>query len=129
MKVSIILFAFTALFVLSCNKTVVDYNKDFEGQWRSEKQIASGSTDSVQSEIVIDGDDGIYRYTCSSVCAANLCECAVMHSGKAVVNSNKTYMKIGTSGSYPLSIDEEPSIETATGKWTMVIHGLRYYKQ
>ncbi len=119
----------TVALLFACNKSVVDYNKDFEGRWRSAKKYDSTAADSVQSEILIQGDDGLYHYTCSSVCSPDLCDCAVTHSGKAVVNTNKTMMKIGTSGSYPLSIDEEPNIEASSGKWTMVIHGLRYYKQ
>ena len=80
----------------------------------------------VMSEIVIQGEEGTYKNTCRP-CGTDLCDCLNAHVGKAVMNSSRTQMRIGSSN-YALRIDEEPNID-GNGVWTMKIQGLRYYRQ
>ena len=115
------------LLVFSCNKPVYKYNSDFEGTWRSLVVYDTIINADVQSELVIDGADGSYKNTCRP-CGVDLCNCVSTYYGKAVMNSTKTQMKIGSSNLYPLTIEEEPNIDS-NGVWTMKIQGLRYYRQ
>lgn len=123
-------FIFSSIFIVflftACNKPVYKYNPDFEGKWRTIPVYDSLLNTTTGSEILIDGEDGSFQNSCNP-CGADLCNCISHQIGKAVMNSSKTQMKIGSS-SYPLSIDEEPNID-ASGNWTMKIQGLRYYKQ
>ena len=113
--------------IVACNKPVYKYNADFEGTWRSLVVYDTILNANVVSEILIDGADGWYKNTCSP-CGADLCNCISTQVGKAVMNTSKTQMKIGSSNSLVLTIQEEPNID-ANGIWTMKIQGLRYYKQ
>ncbi|MFT5777630.1 MAG: hypothetical protein ACI837_000578 [Crocinitomicaceae bacterium] len=124
----ILICSFSLLFIVSaCDKPVIKYNSDFEGQWRTILVYDSLLQVNVMNEIVIEGKDGSFKNTCAP-CGADLCNCLNSSVGKATMNSSKTHMKIGSSNSYPLEIQEEPNIDS-TGTWTMLIHGLRYYKQ
>lgn len=114
------------LLLSSCNKPVYKYNQEFEGTWRTELVYDEVLNTNVMSEIVIDGEDGSFKNTCRP-CSVGLCDCLNTHVGKAVMNSSRTEMKIGSSN-YALRIDEEPNIDS-TGVWTMKIQGLRYYRQ
>lgn len=119
--ISLLLFLFIA-----CNKPVYKYNQDFEGTWKTELVYDEVLEANVMSEIVIDGEDGSFKNTCRP-CSAGLCDCLNTHVGKAVMNSSRTQMRIGSSN-YALRIDEEPNIDSS-GIWTMKIQGLRYYRQ
>ena len=112
--------------VQSCNKPVYKYNKEFEGTWQTEFVYDELLETYVMSEIVIDGEDGTFKNTCSP-CSEGLCNCLNTHVGKAVMNSSRTQMRIGSSN-YALTIDEEPNIDSF-GVWTMKVQGLRYYRQ
>lgn len=115
------------LLLFACNKPVVKYNQDFEGRWRSLKpDTISGKV--VQNEIVIEGEDGVYRLNCKSVCSENLCDCTFEQTGKAVVNTGKTHLKIGSANSSPMTIDEEPTTDSL-GNQVMTIGGKTYKKQ
>jgi hypothetical protein len=131
MKRFLLLPTFAALWialVLSCNKKLVSYNPDFIGEWRTEVINDTVIGEMVQSEIVIEKKDGLFNNTCKDVCEEHLCDCVSTHSGKPVISTDKKSMKIGTTGSYPLSIDKEP-YQDASGQWIMKIQGLTYYKQ
>jgi hypothetical protein len=114
------------LLLSACNKPVYKYNKNFEGKWQTALTFDDVINLSVISEIVNDGADGTFKNACQP-CSAGLCDCLNSQVGKAVMNSTRTEMKIGSSG-YPLRIDEEPAIDS-NGVWTMKIQGLRYYRQ
>jgi len=122
----LLLFLVPAIVLVACNKPVYKYNPDFEGTWRSLVVYDTILNANKVSEIYIEGTDGWYKNTCSP-CGADLCNCISNQVGKAVMNTSKTQMKIGSSNSLVLTIQEEPNID-ANGIWTMKIQGLRYYK-
>lgn len=122
----LLLFTTVATILVACNKPVYKYNPDFEGKWRSPVVYDTILNANVVSEIYIEGTDGWYKNTCSP-CGIDLCNCISNQVGKAVMNTSKTQMKIGSSNSLVLTIQEEPNID-ANGVWTMKIQGLRYYK-
>lgn len=122
-----ILSMLLTVLLIACNKPVYKYNKDFEGVWRTDNIYDSLLNKSVRSEIVIDGADGKFSNTCDFI-DNEFCNCISSSVGKAVMNSSKTQMKIGSTSSFPLTIDEEPSVN-ANGIWTMKIQGLTYYRQ
>jgi hypothetical protein len=118
---------FAVVFIIvSCNKPVYKYNSDFEGTWRTPVVYDTILNKNVVSEILIDGADGTYSNTCDP-CGVDLCDCISYQVGRAVMNTSKTQMKIG-SNSYALTIQDEPSIN-AIGQWTMIIRNQTYYKQ
>ena len=78
------------------------------------------------SEIVIDGADGTHSNTCDP-CGADLCNCISSQVGKAVMNTSRTQMKIG-SNSYALTIQQEPTLN-ALGQKTIIVRNQTYYKQ
>lgn len=123
---SFILLCFLSLLFVSCNKPVYKYNSEFEGTWRTLLVYDDILDTEVMSEIVIQGEDGTYKNTCRP-CGTELCDCLNTHVGKAVMNSSRTQMRIGSSN-YALRIDEEPNVD-GNGLWTMKIQGLRYYRQ
>lgn len=112
----------------ACNKKASSYNPDFVGEWRTEAVYDTLLDETLQSEIVIEKKDGLYNGSCRDACAEHLCDCLVQHSGKAVISTDKTQLKFGSSGSYPLTIDKEP-YQDAGGQWIMIIDGLTYYRQ
>lgn len=117
-------------FVLfACNKPVYKYNKDFEGNWYTDRIYDTYLNDTVRSQIYIDGKKGKFNNTCLEVCAPDLCECISKEEGNAEMNSSKTQMKIGSAnGSKPLIINKEPYQET-DGSWKMEVNNLIYTKQ
>lgn len=115
-------------FTSSCNKKAASYNPDFIGKWRTLAVEDTVLNETVRSEIVIEKKDGLYNGTCRDECSDNLCDCLVQHSGRPVISTDKTQIKFGTSGSYPLSIDKEP-YQDANGQWIMIIGGETYYRQ
>lgn len=126
---AIVLAILLPLFLLvSCNKKLSEYNEDFLGTWRTIPTPQTTPGDSVRYEIVIEENDAIYRYSCESVCPPKLCDCLGEQAGKAVVNSDRTLIRIGSSGAQPLSIEAEPYLD-ANGKWVMRVGSLTYYKQ
>ncbi|GEM_PF-655507 len=112
----------------SCNKKLASYNPDFIGTWRTAVIVDSTINSTVRSELVIEKRDGLFNNTCKDECGDRLCNCISQQSGRAVVNTDETMIKIGSSTSYPLTIDKEP-YQDETGQWIMKIHGLTYYKQ
>jgi len=113
----------------SCNKKLSSYNPDFVGTWRTATITDTVINEIVRSEIVIQKNDGIYNNTCKDTCGERLCDCVSQQSGKAVINSTKDMIRIGSSSaSYPLSIDKEP-YQGNNGQWMMIIDGLTYYKE
>lgn len=116
-----------ALFILgSCNKPAYKYNKEFEGVWRTIPVYDATLNSEILSEIVIQGEDGSFRNACNP-CGDDLCNCVNYQAGKAVLNSSKTHLRIGSS-SIALTIDEEPNLDS-NGVWTMKVQSLRYYRQ
>ena len=126
------LFACMAAFLLfpqsGCNKKLSKYNPDFIGTWRTAPIQDSTINLTVRSEIVIEKRDGLFNNTCTDECGDRLCECISTQGGRAVVNTDRTRLKIGSSSSTSLSIDKEP-YQDSTGQWVMKIQGLTYYKQ
>jgi len=118
------------VFLLSsgCNKRVSSYNMDFVGKWRTDVINDTLINESLRCELIIEDKDGIFNNSCKSVCEEQLCDCISTQSGRALVSFDKKSMKIGSSNSLTLSIDQEP-YQDANGKWTMKIAGLVYYKQ
>jgi hypothetical protein len=114
------------LTVASCNKPAYKYNKEFEGTWRTIPVYDQLLNTEVMSEIVIDGEDGTFKNACNP-CGQDLCNCLNYQVGKAVMNSSKTQMKIGSSG-FALAVQEEPN-EESNGVWTMKVQNLVYYRQ
>jgi len=127
-KYSIVLLVCVVFTGTSCNKKLATYNPDFLGTWRTAVIVDSTINSTVRSEIVIEKRDGLFNNTCKDECGERLCNCISQQSGRAVINTDKTLMKIGSSSSYALSIDKEP-YQDSTGQWIMKIHGLTYYKQ
>lgn len=124
-----ILLSIVLTVMYSCNKPVYKYNKDFEGNWLTNIVYDSLLNANVQSQIKIDGPDGFYNGICEVCSDGGYCNCLTVHTGKAVMNSDRTEMKIGSGGNtYPLRIEEEPNIDS-DGNWTMKVQGLRFYKQ
>ncbi len=121
-------FSLTALLLIlwACNKPVYKYNPDFEGKWRTPVVYDTILNKNVLSEIVIDGADGTYSNTCDP-CGADLCNCISSQVGKAVMNTSRTQMKIG-SNSYALTIQQEPTLN-ALGQTTIIVRNQTYYKQ
>ncbi|MES2798436.1 MAG: hypothetical protein V4638_00340 [Bacteroidota bacterium] len=113
------------LLTIACNKFLFEYNSDFEGTWKTIPVYDSVLNSNVQSEIVIDGKEGSFKNACQP-CGPDLCNCIDVQFGKAVVNLSNDQIRIG-SGSYPLTIDEEPYYQDTV--WVMKVHGLTYYKQ
>lgn len=121
------LFLLIAVFIAaSCDKPVYKYNQNFEGTWRTSVIYDTILNKNVQSEIVIDGKDGSFRNTCDP-CGTDLCNCISYSAGQAVMNADKTQMKIGSNG-FPLTIQKEP-YEEPDGTWAMKVGGLIYYRQ
>lgn len=115
------------VFILSsCNKPVYKYNPEFEGKWRTTVVYDTILNKNVASEIVIDGADGTYSNTCDP-CGVDLCNCVSSQVGKAVMNTSRTQMKIG-SNSYALDIQQEPTVN-AFGQTTIIVRNQTYYKQ
>ena len=114
------------LIFFSCNKPAVEYNKEFEGVWRSIPIFSPTLNNEVMSEIVIQGEDGTFRNACNP-CGQDLCNCLNYQAGKAVMNNSKTQLRIGSSG-FALTIQEEPNLDS-NGVWTMKVQDLRYYRQ
>lgn len=123
----LMLIGISVLVLFACNKPVYKYNADFEGIWRTPLVYDTILNKNVMSEIVIDGAEGSFKNTCDP-CGVDLCACVSTQVGKAVMNTSKTQMKIGSSNSYLFTIQEEPNID-ANGLWTMKIRGSRYYRQ
>ncbi|MES2557285.1 MAG: hypothetical protein V4604_14115 [Bacteroidota bacterium] len=125
-------FACVAVLLLfsqsACNKKLSKYNPDFIGTWRTAVIEDSTINLTVRSEIVIEKRDGLFNNTCTDECGERLCECISQQGGRAVVNTDRTRLKIGSSSSSSLSIDKEP-YQDSTGQWVMKIQGLTYYKQ
>jgi hypothetical protein len=96
--------------MVTCNKPVYKYNADFEGVWRTPIVYDSILNKNILKEIIIEGDEGSFKNTCEP-CGTELCNCVSTQYGKAVMNSNKTQMRIGSSSSYVLTIEEEPNID------------------
>ena len=126
----IVSILFLSGFILtSCNKLAYKYNKDFEGNWFTDKKYDSFVNDTVRSQILIDGSDGKFNNTCLDDCLPNLCGCISTQAGKAEMNSSKTQMKIGSAqGAQPLTINQEPYQE-ADGTWKMEVNNLVYTRQ
>ena len=119
------------LIVLSCDKPLYKYNKNFEGTWRTATYYNDLYNKTTTSEIVIDGKNGIYNYACtdSTGCAPRLCNCVSQQSGRAVINTKHTQMKMGsTSSSYPITINTEP-YQDGAGVWHMRVNDEDFTKQ
>jgi len=112
----------------NCNKKVSSYNHDFVGQWRTDVINDTLINEAIRSELIFDEKDGTYNNGCKDVCDDQLCDCVSQQSGRALVSFDKTLIKIGSSNSLTLSIDELPHQVTG-GAWEMKIGGLVYYKQ
>jgi hypothetical protein len=121
-------FSILWLFVLicACNKPVYKHNKEFEGTWRTVPVFDQTLNAQVLNEIVIQGEDGTMKISCNP-CGEDLCNCLGFQVGKAVMNSDRTQMRIGSSG-FALTIQEEPNLDS-NGVWTMKLQNLRYYRQ
>lgn len=115
------------LVLLSCDKKAGAYNPDFIGTWRTPAIAVGGSYGNVRNEIIIEENDGAYNYYCQDTCDTQLCNCITQQNGKPVVNSDKSMLRIGSANSTPLSIDEEPYLDSV-GVWTMKIGGFVYKK-
>lgn len=112
----------------ACNKKLAKYNPDFIGTWRTAVIQDSTINLTVRSEIVIEKRDGLFNNTCTDECGERLCDCISQQGGRAVINTDHTRIKIGSSSSSSLSIDKEP-YQDSTGQWVMKIQGLTYYRQ
>jgi len=117
---------FLLFIVVSCNKPAYKYNEEFVGVWRTIPVYDELLNTEVMSEIVIEGEDGTFKNACNP-CGQDLCNCLNYQVGKAVMNSNRTQIRIGSSG-FALTIQEEPNLDTS-GVWTMKVQNLRYYRQ
>src|SRR3990167_616177 len=88
-------FAVLLLFSQSaCNKKLSKYNPDFIGTWRTAVIEDSTINLTVRSEIVIEKRDGLFNNTCTDECGERLCECISQQGGRAVVNTDRTRLKI-----------------------------------
>ena len=128
-KLNISIILLSTLVILACNKPVYKYNKEFEGNWFTDRLYDENLNDTVRSQILIDGVDGRFNNTCLDECLPDLCGCISKQAGKAIINSSKTQMKFGSAtNAIPMTINEEP-YQDATGKWKMKINDLTYTRQ
>ncbi len=116
------------LIFVSCNKKVAKYNPDFIGTWRTATIDDTVINATVRSEIVIEKKDGLFNNTCKDTCSERLCNCISYQSGIPVMNSSNTEIKIGSSSTYSLTVDQEP-FQNADGIWEMKIENLTYFKE
>lgn len=113
-----------SMLIVSCNKSVVAYNGDFKGHWRTiEDESYPGTT---RSEVIFDGKDGAYNIYCTGESGDYLSNCANSSKGKAVISSDHKLIKIGSQSTITLSVDEEPN--QVNGQWQMKLNGDTYYK-
>lgn len=127
MKKHIALILLVTLVLVSCNKTVEDYNPNFIGKWYSEPTIDPVFSVYVSNSLTFTGDRAVYSRDCRDTCATNLCTCLNEVEGKAVVNRDKSLMRIEAQTPVTLAINEEPYQEN--GAWKMKIDGKVYIKQ
>lgn len=120
----ILAFLFVAV---SCNKTLVKYNGNFEGTWYSESRYDNINETFVRDEFVFSGSNGTYQIDCKDTCETNLCSCVEKLSGRAEINSQKTIIRLVSNFNRTFQLDAEP-YEVA-GKWLMKVDGRMYYKQ
>ncbi len=123
----ILLFSTLLIFLLGCDKFVTEHNASFEGKWRTLPQLNQAGNFYEVSQLEFAGKEGKYSGYCSNTCDSNPCDCKFNHLGKAVVNKQKTQIKIGTSGSFALDIQQEPT-QDANGIWTIKVHSQIFYK-
>lgn len=124
----VIVLSLFALF--GCNKLVYKYNKDFEGNWLTDRLYDVNLNDSVRSQIFMDSkSNGKFNNTCLDECLPDLCGCISTQAGKSEMNAGNTQLKIGSAqGAQPLTINEEPYQDT-DGSWKMQINNLVYTRQ
>ncbi len=128
-NIAILIITSTLLLLFACNKPAYKYNKEFEGNWLTDRRYDSFLGDTVRSQIFIEGVNGKFNNTCLTECLPDLCGCVSAQGGKAVMNSSKTQMKIGSSSkAITLTINEEPN-QDELGKWQMKVNGLVYFRQ
>lgn len=127
-KTTLLSILVLSIIAFSCNKKVADYNPDFIGKWRSDPVMDPVLTTNVRSELIFEGNDGLFNNTCRDTCTDRLCDCISTNSGKAVLNTSKDQMRIGSSQPVTLSIEQEP-LQDASGDWTIIINGLTYHKE
>lgn len=125
-RLHVLLFVLTGFLFIQCNKPVYKYNPDFEGIWRTIPVYDSVLNYSTISEIVINGEDGSFKSTCTP-CGSEVCNCTFTQTGKAVLNDSKTQMRMGSNGA-ALTINKEPHVDNS-GSWTMTINELDYFKK
>lgn len=123
-----VLLSGAVLPLAGCNKKASSYNPDFVGKWYTVPAYDSTYSAILRSEIVIEKRDGLYNYNCKDTCGAHLCDCISQQAGRAVVSLEKDRLRIGSTGSYSLTIDKEP-YQDASGQWTMIIDGLTFYRE
>lgn len=127
MKKHITFILLGLLILISCNKTVEEYNPNFIGKWYSEATIDPVFSIYVANSLTFTGDQAVYSRDCRDTCATELCTCLNEVEGKAVVNRNKSLMRIEAQTPVTLAINEEPYQENGT--WKMKIDGKVYIKQ
>lgn len=122
-----ILFTILLVAIASCKKYVGEYNPNFEGEWYTDTLVQQNTGYQIQNYLNINPDNSEYGFACDISC--NPCGCMDYYSGKALINSKHTRLRIGNSSNTTwLKIQEEPYINSF-GIWTMKINDLNYYKQ
>jgi hypothetical protein len=112
----------------NCNKTVVEYNKNFEGRWISDNELLSGYVVYTSNELIFEGKKGTFRKNCKDTCATVLCDCLVTFEGRADINQQGNLIKIQSNTPITISIDQKP-FQESDGSWSMQVDGKYYRKQ
>ncbi len=109
------------LFLVSCNKAVVDYNSDYTGIWKSEV------SNDVQSYMIIGENHNEFGLNCEPNSFNNDCDRFV--EGRALVNSSRTKIRIGQSpNTLTLTINEAP-YQNDNDEWRCVLNNIILVKQ
>jgi len=123
----LLVFLIGGLVLTSCNKSVIDYNSNFEGFWKSVEQPANTSTGIGQSYFIISDAHNEFGLLCNPNCFN--CECLKLVEGRAQVNTGRTKLRIGQSNNtVTVTINKEP-YEKATGVWVCELDNVEYFKQ
>lgn len=126
-KLSVIVVLVLMVVFTSCNKAAIDYNPNFNGYWKSEIVISELTGLENQSYLVLGETHNECGLGCQPSCLG--CDCLQFTDGRALVNSNRTKLRIGPQGNtVTLTINQEPYLNSDS-VWVCELNGLEFFKQ
>ena len=124
---SILFFSIISLSLFSCNKAVIDYNSDFKGHWKTGVINEPGTGLEVESHFIISDNHNEFGLHCKPNCFN--CECTQYVEGRALVNTDRSKMRIGQSrNTYTVDITKEPYLGPDSS-WVCELNNVKYFKQ